>query len=158
MHTPLTQWSRSGLTMPLSRHSVGPVRKRAHTQFVREHSVTVVSVLWAAVDWSWLKEWNKFARANLQLKKKAQAGNKLSNTLPTFSHTKKMKIKKATTTKLCMSFKGISFTNGKVCRITNSCISTGNRHIDWIDCQRYLLKIGKFVEVQTPVSVEGIAT
>ena len=42
-HTPLTQRSRGGLTMPLSRHSVGPVGKRAHTQFVREHSVTVVS-------------------------------------------------------------------------------------------------------------------
>ena len=34
--------------MPLSRYSVGtyqPIRKRAHTQLVREHSVTVVS-LW----------------------------------------------------------------------------------------------------------------
>ena len=50
-HTPLTQWSRSGLTMPLSRHNVGPVRKRAYTQFVKEHSVTVVSARWAIVDW-----------------------------------------------------------------------------------------------------------
>ena len=37
-HTPLTQRSRSGLTMPLSRH----IRKRAHTQLVREHSGTVI--------------------------------------------------------------------------------------------------------------------
>ena len=48
VHTPMTQWSWSGLNMPLSRYSVGtyqPIRKRAHTQLVREHSVTVVS-LW----------------------------------------------------------------------------------------------------------------
>ena len=42
-HTPLTQRSQSGLTMPLSRYSVRPIRKRAHTQLVREHSATVVS-------------------------------------------------------------------------------------------------------------------
>ena len=28
------------------------IRKRAHTQLVREHSVTVVSARWATVDWS----------------------------------------------------------------------------------------------------------
>ena len=46
-HTPLTQQYRSGLTVPLSRHSVGwePIRKRAHTQLVREHLATVVSQL-----------------------------------------------------------------------------------------------------------------
>ena len=42
-HTPLIQRSRSGLTMPLSRHSVETIRKRAHTQLVREQSVTVIS-------------------------------------------------------------------------------------------------------------------
>ena len=36
MQTSVTQRSRSGLTMPLST-------KRAHTQLVREHSVTVIS-------------------------------------------------------------------------------------------------------------------
>ena len=42
-HTPLAQRSRSGLTMPLSRHCLGTYRERVHTQLVREHSVTVVS-------------------------------------------------------------------------------------------------------------------
>ena len=40
-------------------------RKRANTQLLREHSVTVISTCWAIVDWSWPKEWNKCARANL---------------------------------------------------------------------------------------------
>ena len=57
-HTPLTQRSWSGPTMPLSRHNVGTYPERAHTQLVREHSATVVSVHWATVDWSWPKEWN----------------------------------------------------------------------------------------------------
>ena len=42
-YMPLTQRCRNRLTVPLSRHSVGPIRKRAHTQLVREHSATVVS-------------------------------------------------------------------------------------------------------------------
>ena len=71
VHTALTQRSRSGLTMPLSRHSVGIyIRKRAHTQLVRKHSVTVVSARWATVDWSRPKEWNECARANLHFVKK----------------------------------------------------------------------------------------
>ena len=44
-HIPLTQRSRSGLTMPLSRHSVGTYPEMAHTQLVREHSATVLSQL-----------------------------------------------------------------------------------------------------------------
>ena len=54
-HTPLTQRSRSGLTMPLSRHSLGTYPETAHTLLVREHSATVVLARWAAVDWSWHK-------------------------------------------------------------------------------------------------------
>ena len=42
-HTPLTQRSRSELTMQLSRHSVGTYPETAHTQLVSEHSATVVS-------------------------------------------------------------------------------------------------------------------
>ena len=42
-HTPLAHRSRSGLTMPLLRQSVGIYQERAHTQLVREHSDTVVS-------------------------------------------------------------------------------------------------------------------
>ena len=68
-HTPLTQRSRSGLTMPLCRHSVEPIKKWAHTQLVRQHSATVISVRWATMDWSWPKEWNWCARANLCFKK-----------------------------------------------------------------------------------------
>ena len=56
-YTPLTQRSRTGLTM-LSRHSVGTCqRKRAHAQLVRKHSATVVSAHLATV-------------ADLSLKKK----------------------------------------------------------------------------------------
>ena len=35
-----------------------PIRKRAHTQLVREHTATIVSARWATVDWSWHLEWN----------------------------------------------------------------------------------------------------
>ena len=43
-HTLLTQRSRSGLALPLSRYCVGTYLEGAHTQLVREHSVTVVTV------------------------------------------------------------------------------------------------------------------
>ena len=43
-----------------------PIRKWAHPQFVWEHSARVVSAHWATTDWSWLKEWNWCAWANLQ--------------------------------------------------------------------------------------------
>ena len=32
-----------------------PIRKRAHTQLVIQHSVIVISASWADVDWSWPK-------------------------------------------------------------------------------------------------------
>ena len=48
---------------------------QAHTQHVREHSVTVVSARWAPVEWSWPKEWNWCVRANLQFKKKIKNRN-----------------------------------------------------------------------------------
>ena len=57
-HTPLTQQSRSGLTMPLSRHSVGTYHETSSHEFIREHSATVVSARWATVARSWPKEWN----------------------------------------------------------------------------------------------------
>ena len=41
------------------------IQNRAHTQLAREHSATVVSPRWAAVDWSWHDEWNECARAIL---------------------------------------------------------------------------------------------
>ena len=48
----------------------GKIRKRAHTQHFREHSVTVISAHWATVDWSWPEEWNYCAWASLHFKKK----------------------------------------------------------------------------------------
>ena len=54
-HAPLTQGSRSRLTMPLSRQSMESIRKRAHTQLVRKHSAKIVSARWTTVDWSWPK-------------------------------------------------------------------------------------------------------
>ena len=50
------------LLSPFKKHSLWStwtdrvweaIRKRAHTQLVREHSVTVVSARWATRDWSW---------------------------------------------------------------------------------------------------------
>ena len=65
-----------------------PIRKQAHTQLVREHSVTVVSARWDVMDRFWPKEWYKCARANLHIKKKAQVGKELSSTLPKSSHAR----------------------------------------------------------------------
>ena len=48
-HAPWTQRSRSGLTMPLSRHTVAAFQ---------ETESQVVSARWATVDWSWPKQWN----------------------------------------------------------------------------------------------------
>ena len=56
----------------------GPIRKRAHTQAVREHSDTVVSARLATVDWSLPKEWNWCARANLHLKKKKKCRQEMN--------------------------------------------------------------------------------
>ena len=47
-----------------------PIQKQAHMQLVGEHLATDVSACWATVDWSWHKEWNSFARADLHFKKK----------------------------------------------------------------------------------------
>ena len=57
-HASVTQRSQSGLTMPLSRHSVGTYPETAYKQLVREYSATIVSACSATVDWSLHKEWN----------------------------------------------------------------------------------------------------
>ena len=58
-------------TIPLSPGIVWePIRKRAHKQLVREHSVTVVSARWATVDWSWHNEWNSKKKKEKKRKKK----------------------------------------------------------------------------------------
>ena len=61
MHTPFTQQSHSGLTMPLSRHSAETypeTSSHATCQGTFSDSATVVSACWATVDWFWPKEWN----------------------------------------------------------------------------------------------------
>ena len=69
-HTPLTQ--RVGWLCRCPGIVWEPIRKRAHTQLVREHSGTVVSARWATVDWPWPKEWSLCARANLHFKKEKE--------------------------------------------------------------------------------------
>ena len=52
-HTPMTQPSRSGLTMLLSRHSVGTYQETSQHTTCQGHSATVISARWATVvDWS----------------------------------------------------------------------------------------------------------
>ena len=53
-----------------------PIRKRAHTQLVRNQTATDVSARWATVDWSWHEEWNKWARANLHFKNKQKSAGR----------------------------------------------------------------------------------
>ena len=53
--------------MPLSRHSVGTYQEMSSHATRQKPSVTVISARWATVDWSWPKEWNYCAQANLQL-------------------------------------------------------------------------------------------
>ena len=69
--TPLTQWSWSGLTMPLSRHSVETYPETSsHTTC----QGMFVSARWATVNWSWHKKRNLHARTNLHFKKKSTPG------------------------------------------------------------------------------------
>lgn len=58
--------------------------KRAHTQFVRERSSTLVSTQWASVDWSLPKMWNWCVRADLHLKKKMK--HRVGQICRTFPH------------------------------------------------------------------------
>ena len=81
MHTPLTQRSRSGLTV-LSSHYCGNLAvKRAQMQLIREHLATVLLARGATVDWSLPENWNRCAWADPHYWKikNAQAGNE---TLP----------------------------------------------------------------------------
>ena len=86
-HTPSTQRSRSRLTMPLCRHSVGTYQETSS----HAHSVTVVSARWDTVDRFWLKEWNWCARTNPRFKKKIKSsgGDEWSNFFPKSSQARK---------------------------------------------------------------------
>ena len=83
-HTPLTQRSRSGLTMPLSRHVREPIRK----QLTRNSSKSsqLAEPLWTD---SGIKSGISLCELISTLKR-AQAGNELSNILPKSSHTRKI--------------------------------------------------------------------
>ena len=73
-HRSFTQWSQSGLKIYCCPGiMLEPIPKQADAQLVREHSVTVISARWAAVDWSWPNKWKQCARDNLHLKKKKKA-------------------------------------------------------------------------------------
>ena len=73
MHTPLTQRSRSGLTMPLSSHCVG-IYQETSSHATRQGT---------------LSHSRLSSLSLIKKKKKAQAGNELSNVLPKFSHARK---------------------------------------------------------------------
>ena len=51
-----------------------PIRKRAHTQAFREHSVTVISARWATVEWSWPKGGISVRKLISTFKKKRRRG------------------------------------------------------------------------------------
>ena len=70
-HTPLTQWSQSGLTM-LSRYSVGTCQGNKFTCNSSGNSQPVISAHWATLDWSWAKKWDWCAQTDLHLKKNKQ--------------------------------------------------------------------------------------
>ena len=102
-HTSLTQRSQSGLSMPLSRHSVGTYQEtssHAARQGTLDHSrlsslshcglilakrVELVYALWTEAD----QKGGISVRELISTLKKALAGNELSNILPKSSHSRK---------------------------------------------------------------------
>ena len=98
MHTPFTQRSWSGLTMPLSRHSVGTYQETS-SHATRSQSSHLAEPLWTDPG---LKSWiivrelisTKKNKKQKNKKTKPQKGNELSNILPKSSHARK----KATST------------------------------------------------------------
>ena len=78
-YTPLPQQTQSRMTL-LSRFSVGTYQGDEITLSSSRNARPVVSAHWAIVDWSWLNEWNQYARAISTKKKKKSAGrNKKSS-------------------------------------------------------------------------------
>ena len=96
-HTPLTQRSRSGLTMPLSRHNEGTSGNeltRILSGNTRPQSSQLAEPLWT--------DPGTTSVSTLKKKKKAQAGNKWANILPKSSQARKKppSSKDETTTRL----------------------------------------------------------
>ena len=92
MHTPLTHRSRSGLTMPLSRQSVGNLSQNELTRNssgnTRLQSSQLVEPLWTDPGLKCGISLRELI-STLKKKKKAQAGNELFNILPKSSHARK---------------------------------------------------------------------
>ena len=90
-HTSLTQRSRSGLTMPLSRHSVGTY---TGNELTRSSSGNTLSQSFQLVEPLWTDPGLKSGIgvreliSTLKKKKKAQAGNELSNIFTKSSHSR----------------------------------------------------------------------
>ena len=91
MHTPLPQRNQSGLTMPLSRHSVGTYQETS-SHVIRQGTLghSCLSLL-SHCGLNLAKEWNKCAWANLHFKKrkKSAGGEWLSNILLKSLHARK---------------------------------------------------------------------
>ena len=90
-HSSLTQRRRSGLTTPLSRHSLGTYPKTSsHANLswnIRSQSFQLAEPLWTDPD---IKSGISVCELILtKKKKKTQAGNKWSNILPKSSQTRK---------------------------------------------------------------------
>ena len=93
LHTPLTQRSRSGLTMPLSRHTVGNYQENELTSNssgnTRSQSFQLAEPLWTDPGLkSGISVCELISTLKKKRKKKAQAGNELSNTVPKSSHAR----------------------------------------------------------------------
>ena len=84
-HTPMTQWSWSGLLCHCLDIVWEPIRKQAKMQRINEHSATVISARWATVDWSKLeKKQNWCAQADLHFKNKQKKSTGRKWTIKTF--------------------------------------------------------------------------
>ena len=88
-HTFLTQRSRSGLTMPLSRHSVGKLFGKEFTRnlsgTIGPQSSQLAELLWTDPGINSGISARELISTSKQRKTEAQAGNEWSNILPKFS-------------------------------------------------------------------------
>ena len=130
-HTPLTQRSRSGLIMPLSRHSLGTYQERssqANCQGKVSHSPL-----------SSLSHYGLCARANFRFKKQTQAGNECLNILPKILANEE----KATTTHLIRGGgRGCVEDDRKRTHFTSTCIHFSDS-FDRYHCTYCSIPMGK---------------
>ena len=86
-HTPLTQQSRSGLTMPLSRHSVGTLSGNELTRNTWSQSSHLAEPLWTNLG---LKSESSVHKLNSTLKKKKRRKKKSTGGKGTVEHSPKI--------------------------------------------------------------------